>query len=150
MSAGHQRSSIVLMSGLLLSGGFTLLVWTMRRDASRLRFANLRLDAALSNMAQGLLMFNGDGKLIISNRRFAELFGAPWEIWQTRALGMTAPQVMQLSRELTHVSENNEAQIASELRSILAVDEQARSYSNAPMDARSPQRALRRPMAVLS
>jgi diguanylate cyclase (GGDEF)-like protein len=120
MSAGHQRSSIVLMSGLLLSGGFTLLVWTMRRDASRLRFANLRFDAALSNMAQGLLMFNGDGKLIISNRRFAELFGAPWEIWQTRALGMTVPQVMQLSRELTHVSENNEAQIASELRSILA------------------------------
>ena len=38
---------------------------------------NLQFDAALNNMVQGLLMYDRDGKLIISNRRFAELSGVP-------------------------------------------------------------------------
>jgi diguanylate cyclase (GGDEF)-like protein len=120
VSGGHQRSSIVLISGLLLSAGLTLLLWTMRRDADKLMTANLRFDAALNNMAQGLLMYNAAGKLIISNRRFAGLFGLPWEEWRIRALGMSVPQAMQLAHELTHVSEKNETQIIAELQSILA------------------------------
>jgi diguanylate cyclase (GGDEF)-like protein len=51
-------------------------------------------------MAQGLLMFDPDGKLAVSNRRFAEMFGVPWEQWNARALGMTVRQAMQLSHEL--------------------------------------------------
>ena len=35
---------------------------------------NVRFGAALSNMAQGLCMFDGEQRLVISNRRFAEIF----------------------------------------------------------------------------
>ena len=34
-----------------------------------------RLDAAINNMAQGLCMFDTEQKLIISNRRYAEIYG---------------------------------------------------------------------------
>ena len=35
---------------------------------------NFRFDAALNNMAQGLCMFGADQRLVISNRRFSEMF----------------------------------------------------------------------------
>lgn len=40
-----------------------------------LREQNALFDAALSNMSQGLCMFDGDQHLIVSNRRFAVLYG---------------------------------------------------------------------------
>lgn len=36
-----------------------------------------RMEAALGNMNQGLCLFDGNGRLAVSNRRFAEMFGAP-------------------------------------------------------------------------
>jgi diguanylate cyclase (GGDEF)-like protein len=38
---------------------------------------NVRFDAALNNMAQGLCMFDADRRLVISNRRFSEIFAIP-------------------------------------------------------------------------
>jgi PAS domain-containing protein len=38
---------------------------------------NGRFDAALSNMSQGLCLFDADGKLVIFNPRFAEIYGLP-------------------------------------------------------------------------
>ncbi len=38
---------------------------------------NVRFDAALTNMAQGLCMFDRQQQLLISNRRFAEIFHIP-------------------------------------------------------------------------
>ncbi len=38
-----------------------------------------QFDAAISNMAQGLLLFDGDGRLQVVNRRFRELFAVPAE-----------------------------------------------------------------------
>ncbi|GJE01168.1 bifunctional diguanylate cyclase/phosphodiesterase [Methylobacterium isbiliense] len=46
----------------------------LERDRS-LRKQNLLFDAALSNMSHGLLMADASGRLIVRNRRFAELFG---------------------------------------------------------------------------
>lgn len=37
--------------------------------------ANLQLDAALNNMSQGLAMFDADQRLIVCNRRYAEIYG---------------------------------------------------------------------------
>jgi diguanylate cyclase (GGDEF)-like protein len=125
-STGHERSSIVLICGLLLSGCTTSFTWTMRRDARILQIANekferqnIRFDAALNNMAQGLLMYDRAGKLIISNRRFAQLFDVGWEKWEIPELGTTVPHAMQLVNSLTHVSEKNQTQIFAELQSIL-------------------------------
>lgn len=46
-----------------------------------------RMGAALGNMNQGLCLFDGDGRLTVANRRFAEMFGAP-------TLGTSAEDVL--------------------------------------------------------
>jgi diguanylate cyclase (GGDEF)-like protein len=38
---------------------------------------NLRFDAALNNMPHGLSMFDADQRLIVCNRRYAEMYGLP-------------------------------------------------------------------------
>ncbi len=126
MSAAHERSSIVLICGLLLSGAATWLLWSMRRHARDVEIANdrfatqnMRFEAALNNMAQGLMMFDSAGKLVITNRRIAALYEMPWEKWAVSALGMTALQTMQLTYDLTSVGVKNRAQIKAELQSIL-------------------------------
>ena len=55
--------------------------------AGQLAAQHARLDAALSNMNQGLCLFGPDGTLAVANRRFAEMFSAP-------AFGATPEQVL--------------------------------------------------------
>ena len=64
------------------------------RANEKIERQNLQFDAALNNMVQGLLMFDSAGALIISNRRFTEMFGLPAEQWKALALGLTILQVM--------------------------------------------------------
>src|SRR6185369_10584200 len=40
----------------------------------QLRQQNVRLDAALNNMSQGLCMFNADEEIVVFNRRFLEMY----------------------------------------------------------------------------
>jgi len=40
----------------------------------------IRLEAAVSNMAEGLCMFDGERRLVISNRHYAEIYGLPPEL----------------------------------------------------------------------
>jgi diguanylate cyclase (GGDEF)-like protein len=122
----YGRSLVALICGLLLGGILTTVVWALRRDARRLAAANcryeqqnLRFDAALNNMMQGLLMYDRAGKLVVSNRRFAQLFGVPWDRWKIVAPGVTVPQAMQIVHEWTHVTEKNPAKIMAELQGIL-------------------------------
>jgi diguanylate cyclase (GGDEF)-like protein/PAS domain S-box-containing protein len=46
-----------------------------RRSEEMLRRQNIRLDAALNNMSQGLNMFDLDGRLVLSNERYIEMYG---------------------------------------------------------------------------
>jgi PAS domain S-box-containing protein len=48
-----------------------------KQQESDLRQTNLRLDAALDNMSQGLCLFDADNELKVANRRFFEIFGLP-------------------------------------------------------------------------
>ena len=41
---------------------------------------NLRLDAAVNNISQGLCMFDARGRLVISNARYASVYGLPDEL----------------------------------------------------------------------
>ena len=59
----------------------------IRMANDKLEERTARFDAALSNMVQGLLMYDRAGTLTISNRRFAELFGVSWEKWKIAAPG---------------------------------------------------------------
>src|SRR6202050_3575544 len=117
-SAMHQTSLIVLICGVLLSGGAMWLLGSTRHHARNIEVANkrfetqnIRFDAALNNMAQGLMMFDRAGKLVITNRRIADLYGMPWEKWAALSLGMMPRQTMQLTYDLTNVGVKNRTQI---------------------------------------
>jgi diguanylate cyclase (GGDEF)-like protein len=47
------------------------------RQAAELARTNMRFDAALNNMTQGLCLFDADKKLVITNSRFREMYGLP-------------------------------------------------------------------------
>jgi diguanylate cyclase (GGDEF)-like protein/PAS domain S-box-containing protein len=47
----------------------------LRERESELQEQNLRFDAALNNMSQGLLMFDSATRLVICNRRYLEMYG---------------------------------------------------------------------------
>ena len=46
----------------------------LKLKEGELRIQNMRFEAAVNNMSQGLIFFDKDGRLIISNTRFAEQF----------------------------------------------------------------------------
>jgi PAS domain-containing protein len=35
---------------------------------------NVRLDTAVNNMSQGLLMFDAEGRLVVCNKRYVEMY----------------------------------------------------------------------------
>jgi PAS domain S-box-containing protein len=61
---------------ILIMGAF---VWRATKDLARnsieLRKTNTRFDAALANMPTGLSMFDADGRLMVCNERYIELYG---------------------------------------------------------------------------
>src|SRR5437588_13119368 len=46
------------------------------RAAQAIEEQNVRFDAALNNMSQGLCMFDADQRLIVCNARYVKIFGA--------------------------------------------------------------------------
>ena len=64
-------------------------------------------------------MFDSAGKLVVTNKRFAELFGVPWDKWSALAVGKTISEAMQIGYRMTDVNVSNSAQIDAELQSIL-------------------------------
>jgi diguanylate cyclase (GGDEF)-like protein len=60
--------------------------------SDELRRANMRFDAALNNMTQGLSMYDAEQRLVVANRRFAEIYGLDAE--QVRP-GTTARQILE-------------------------------------------------------
>jgi len=67
----------------------------LRSQEAQLREQNVLFDAALNNMSHGLCMFDVDGRLIVSNQRYAELFEVePGRIKS----GMTAAQLATLQK----------------------------------------------------
>ena len=71
-----------------------------------------KLQAALTNMSQGLLMLDSDAKLVLFNPHFAEIFGLP--LAQIRP-GMTTPELMALAFAASGVGDANpEATLAQQ------------------------------------
>jgi len=78
--ASHNVAWLVLAAGLLVSAVAVAYIWTTGRFARHLQAANTQLDAALSNMSQGLCMFDSSGRLLLSNHRYREMYGSPPEL----------------------------------------------------------------------
>ncbi|MDO8877186.1 MAG: EAL domain-containing protein, partial [Pseudolabrys sp.] len=64
---------------------------TIESRNAQLNVQNERFDTALTNMSQGLCMFDKNRKLVISNPRFAEIYGLPAHAVKP---GMTTPELM--------------------------------------------------------
>ena len=60
---------------VLLIAGLTIAV--ARRIGRETQAQNRRLDIALNNMVQALAMFDREGRLIICNHRYADMYGLP-------------------------------------------------------------------------
>jgi diguanylate cyclase (GGDEF)-like protein/PAS domain S-box-containing protein len=77
--------------------------------------ANLRFNAALENMAHGLCMFDDQQRLIVCNKRYAELYGLTPE--QTRP-GTTLRSMLEARVAAVRNPEDAEAYIASRLKDV--------------------------------
>ena len=47
----------------------------LKQQEEKLRAQNVQLDAALNNMLQGLAMFDAEQRLVMCNKRYAEMYG---------------------------------------------------------------------------
>ncbi len=61
---------------------------------NELRLSNMHFDATLSNMAQGLCMFDATQTLILANQRYLEIYGFSGDVVKP---GITLPEIMEYS-----------------------------------------------------
>ena len=79
--AAYERHKLIytataaILTLLVLLGLGTI----VRRQAS-LEQTNLRFSSALENMTHGLSMFDGDKRLVVSNKRYADMYSLPPEL----------------------------------------------------------------------
>ena len=66
----------------------------IKEQEAQLRQTNLRLDAALDNMSQGLCLYDAHSRLMVVNRRYAEIYDLPPG---AVVPGMSAPEVSKVS-----------------------------------------------------
>jgi diguanylate cyclase (GGDEF)-like protein/PAS domain S-box-containing protein len=74
--------------------------------SARLAQQNERLDAALDNMLQGLAMFDADQRLVVCNRRYADMYGLSSE--QVKP-GTTVKEILQhrIANGLYHITDSD-------------------------------------------
>ncbi|MBE7201118.1 MAG: EAL domain-containing protein, partial [Parafilimonas terrae] len=66
----------------------------LKGQEAQLRQTNLRLDAALDNMSQGLCLYDAESRLMVVNRRYTEIYDLPAD---AVVPGMTASEVLAIS-----------------------------------------------------
>jgi len=87
-----------------------------RRAEDQVREQKLQMDAAFDNISQGLLMFGGDGGLILWNRRYLEIYHlAPADVHQ----GLTLQGLLALRKKTGTFIHDPEIYVA-ELKAALA------------------------------
>ena len=77
------------------TGGFIGIrvdVTELKQREEELWLENMKLDAALQNMSQGLVMFDSDRRLIVCNQKYAELYRLPPELIKA---GITQKQILE-------------------------------------------------------
>jgi PAS domain-containing protein len=79
----HQSTSMAYLRTLfvLLMAWAACRWWQRQRSLTeQLRIQNLRFDTALDNMGTGLCMFDAEKRLVVCNKRYAELYQLPPEL----------------------------------------------------------------------
>ena len=89
----------------------------LAEKTDELEQANRRIDTAIDNMIQGLVMFDADGKLVVCNKRFSELYNLPPD---DITPGLTLRQVMELRQKTATMPADIDAHIALVQKSMQA------------------------------
>lgn len=111
----------------------------LRASERMLAAQNERLDAALTNMVQGLCMYDADGRLVISNARFAQIYGLPSD---KIAAGMTTRDLMAAAAKFGNVMDANPQETLA-LRDAVARDQKGGTFVQRLTDGRSISIAYR-------
>ncbi len=91
---------VVIVAFIILMGAF---VWratrTLATSSIKLRETNDRFDVALANMSSGITMFDADGRLVVWNKKFLELYELPPDIvWSGASLQSIAEYRQQVGQ----------------------------------------------------
>ncbi|MHC2331502.1 EAL domain-containing protein [Bradyrhizobium sp. USDA 4454] len=95
-------------------GGVVLVysdISALKQQKAELHETNLRLDAALTHMSQGLCLYNSEARLQVANRRFCEIFDISPELVVP---GMTMDDVLELSVAAGNHGERTVADLLAE------------------------------------
>ncbi|MGX1349426.1 diguanylate cyclase (GGDEF)-like protein [Bradyrhizobium elkanii] len=95
-------------------GGVVLVysdISALKQQKAELHETNLRLDAALTHMSQGLCLYNSEARLQVANRRFCEIFDISPELVIP---GMTMEEVLDLSIAAGNHGERTVADLLAE------------------------------------
>jgi diguanylate cyclase (GGDEF)-like protein len=90
----------------------------IEQSEEMLREQHLRLSTAISNMSQGLLMFDADCRLLMCNGRYVEMYGLPRDIVKP---GCTFGQLLDIRKANGTFPEDADA-YRNELAATLALD----------------------------
>ena len=94
---------------------------------------NERLDVALTNMVQGLCMYDAEGRLVISNARFAEIYGLPKDMVVP---GMTTRDLMKALTTVGKVADADPERTLA-LRGNIVRERRSGSFTQRLTDGRS-------------
>jgi diguanylate cyclase (GGDEF)-like protein len=89
----------------------------LKQQKAELHASNLRLDAALTHMSQGLCLYDREGRLQVVNRRFCEIFDISPELVLP---GMTFEDVLRLSIAAGNHGSQTVAELLAECEEFLA------------------------------
>jgi len=76
----EQIRFLIAVAGLSVLAISTLLFLVVRRLSQQHQLEKQRLDTAINNMTQGLLMFDSSHRLVVANQRYVEMFGVSTEV----------------------------------------------------------------------
>jgi diguanylate cyclase (GGDEF)-like protein/PAS domain S-box-containing protein len=81
----------------------------LREHEAQLKAQNLRFEAAVNNMSQALLMFDGDQRLVVCNERYLRMYGLSRDVVKP---GCTLRELLEHRKDCGNFGGNIEAYIA--------------------------------------
>jgi diguanylate cyclase (GGDEF)-like protein/PAS domain S-box-containing protein len=105
----QMTQAIAIAIVIMLMGGF---VWratrTLAANSLKLSETNARFDAAVTNMSNGLTMFDADGRLMVWNEKYLELYGLSPDVVRS---GTSLKSIMEHRRQTSEPNLDVEAYV---------------------------------------